>query len=47
MSLANMSPAQRQYLQRKGIDLVTYFFRAQVLSQLRQYFERYVLSCRR
>lgn len=37
MNLSNMTPEQRQYLVRKDMDPMTYFFRSQALSQLRRH----------
>jgi hypothetical protein len=37
MNLQNMTPEQRQYLSRKNMDPITYFFRSQALNQLRRH----------
>ena len=37
MNLSNMSPEQRQYLARKNMDPMTYFFRSQALTSLRRH----------
>ncbi|RAL09936.1 uncharacterized protein BO97DRAFT_150839 [Aspergillus homomorphus CBS 101889] len=37
MNLQNMSPEQRQYLSKKNMDPLTYFFRSQALTQLRRF----------
>ncbi|GFG18647.1 hypothetical protein IFM5058_09214 [Aspergillus udagawae] len=37
MNLQNMTPEQRQYLTRKNMDPITYFFRCQALNQLRRH----------
>ncbi|KAF7589438.1 hypothetical protein BBP40_004275 [Aspergillus hancockii] len=37
MNLQNMTPEQRQYLSRKNMDPITYFFRSQALTQLRRH----------
>ncbi|KAJ5106678.1 hypothetical protein N7456_003353 [Penicillium angulare] len=37
LNLSNMSPEQRQYLARKNMDPMTYFFRSQALNQLRRH----------
>ncbi|PIG79369.1 hypothetical protein AARAC_010947 [Aspergillus arachidicola] len=37
MNLQNMTPEQRQYLNRKNMDPITYFFRSQALTQLRRH----------
>ncbi|KAL2826055.1 hypothetical protein BDW59DRAFT_66755 [Aspergillus cavernicola] len=37
VNLQNMSPEQKVYLSKKGMDPITYFFRCQALNQLRRY----------
>ena len=37
MNLSNMTPEQRQYLQRKNLEPMTYFFRSQALNQIRRH----------
>lgn len=37
MNLQNMTPEQKQYLSRRQIDPMTYFFRSQALNQLRRH----------
>ncbi|OGM43038.1 hypothetical protein ABOM_009289 [Aspergillus bombycis] len=37
MNLQNMTHEQRQYLNRKNMDPITYFFRSQALTQLRRH----------
>ncbi|PYH97212.1 hypothetical protein BO71DRAFT_142368 [Aspergillus ellipticus CBS 707.79] len=37
LNLQNMTPEQRQYLARKNMDPITYFFRSQALNQLRRH----------
>lgn len=37
MNLSNMTPEQRQYLTRKELDPMTYFFRSQALTQIRRH----------
>lgn len=37
LNLSNMNPEQRQYLARKNMDPMTYFFRSQALNQLRRH----------
>lgn len=37
LNLQNMSPEQRQYLSKKNMDPLTYFFRSQALTQLRRF----------
>ncbi|KAI9368904.1 hypothetical protein BJX61DRAFT_187285 [Aspergillus egyptiacus] len=37
MNLQNMSPEQKVYLSKKGMDPITYFFRCQALGQLRRF----------
>ncbi|KAJ5294725.1 hypothetical protein PENANT_c014G02265 [Penicillium antarcticum] len=37
LNLSNMTPEQRQYLARKNLDPMTYFFRSQALGQIRRH----------
>ncbi|KAL2866709.1 uncharacterized protein BJX67DRAFT_381641 [Aspergillus lucknowensis] len=37
VNLQNMSPEQKVYLSKKGMDPITYFFRCQALNQLRRF----------
>jgi hypothetical protein len=37
VNLQNMSPEQKVYLSKKGMDPITYFFRVQALNQLRRF----------
>lgn len=37
MNLQNMNPEQRQYLARKNMDPITYFFRSQALNHMRRH----------
>ncbi|CAG8104100.1 unnamed protein product [Penicillium olsonii] len=37
MNLSNMTPEQRQYLSRKNLEPMTYFFRSQALNQIRRH----------
>lgn len=37
MNLQNMNPEQRQYLARKNMDPITYFFRSQALTHMRRH----------
>ncbi|KAJ5551347.1 UAA transporter [Penicillium sp. DV-2018c] len=37
MNLSNMTPEQRQYLARKNLEPMTYFFRSQALNQIRRH----------
>ncbi|CAG8295619.1 unnamed protein product [Penicillium salamii] len=37
MNLSNMTPEQREYLTRKDLDPMTYFFRSQALNQIRRH----------
>lgn len=37
LNLSNMTPEQRQYLARKNLEPMTYFFRSQALNQIRRH----------